>query len=232
MARRVYRFENTLRSIPLSGKRVLEIGAGDGIFSCLLSLSGVESVTSLEPELAGHSNGASARFETNVQRFGLNNVVLVKESFQDYQGRPGSFDLIISVASVNHLEEEACVRLGYDENAKRVYMSLFEKLYTLLDHGGKIVITDCSSRNVFSWLSRRCGIANPIAPTIKWYGHQPPGVWAELLTGAGFVAPRWRWLFTAPFWFGAEKLLNNSVMAYLTISHFVLQASKPDNKQR
>jgi len=106
--RRIYRFEKTLAQVPIRNKRILEIGAGDGIFSCLMSLAGAKAITSLEPQLSGHSGGTMGEMLNNIEKLGLCNVSTIGTTIQDYQAEDGSFDLIVSIASINHLDQDAC----------------------------------------------------------------------------------------------------------------------------
>ncbi|MFH1615842.1 MAG: class I SAM-dependent methyltransferase [Planctomycetota bacterium] len=225
MVWQLYRFEKIVEPAGITGRRVLEIGAGTGIFSCLLSLSGAKSVTSLEPELAGHSNGAFKQFYSNIAEFDLRNISLLKETFQDFGASDNSFDLILSVASINHLEESACKVLHRDAEAQKIYRDLFLKFYNLLDKGGKIVISDCGRRNLFSWPEKYLHMKNPVAPDIEWAKHQQPSLWAKMLKETGFEKVDWRWLFPYKF-YGLEKFLNSAVMAYVTTSFFVLSGEK------
>ena len=93
MRRRIYRFEKVLGGIGVAGKRVLEVGAGDGVFSCLLSLWGARSVISLEPEQEGHDAGALARFTANVRTLKLENVTPMATALQAYDAPLSAFDL-------------------------------------------------------------------------------------------------------------------------------------------
>ena len=225
MAGRLYRFEKIVENADIVGKRVLEIGSGTGIFSCLLAMNGAKSVTSLEPELGGHSNGAFEQFHSNIAEFDLQNISLVKQTFQDFQAPDNSFDMIFSIASVNHLDEEMCKVLHRDPKAKQTYRGLFTKLYNLLDKNGKIVIVDCARKNLFAWPAKHLSIKNPIARGIEWEKHQQPSMWAKLLIEAGFEKSNYRWLFPKSI-HGIEKLLNNTFMAYMTTSFFVLSGEK------
>ena len=130
------------------------------------------------------------------------------------------------MTSVNHWDEAACVEVDKTPKARDIYVNLFRKCWSLVDEGGRIILSDCAKKNLFSWPAANLGIVNPLAPTIEWYKHQQPKLWAQLLEQAGFVNIGWRWLFPAPLRFGAEKLLNNSLLAYLTTSYFILQATK------
>ena len=226
MAGQVRRFVKFMGPVDVAGRRVLEIGAGDGVFSCLLSAAGAASVTSLEPELDGHSDGAFETLDRHIRRAGLQNVSLAKRTFQDFDAPDAAFDVIVSIASVNHLDEPMCERLTHDEQARAVYRDLFRKLHRLLAPGGHVVLADCGRHNLFSWTSRAIGLRNPLVPTIEWHKHQQPSFWAKLLVEAGFAKPRWRWLFakSVPH---AGRLVDNAVMSYLTGSTFALWAQRP-----
>ncbi|MCK4304501.1 MAG: class I SAM-dependent methyltransferase [Candidatus Eisenbacteria sp.] len=226
MRRRVYRFEKLLGGIGVAGKRVLEVGAGDGVFSCLLSLWGARSVISLEPEQEGHDAGALARFTANVRTLKLENVTPMATTLQAYDAPLGGFDLIISVASVNHLDEESCIGLPGSAAARKSYIELFRKFHDALTDGGLLIAADCGRANLFAWPARRLGIRNPLAPTVEWWKHQQPRVWGELLAAAGFSRCSWRWVFPSPLWLGADRLLSNAPLAYLSTSFFVLNAQR------
>ena len=234
MKRRVGHFEKVLGDTEVKGKRILEIGAGTGLASCFLAMKGAESVIALEPEASGSENDTKAKFTRNVSALGLTNVSLVTKTIHDYEAPTFSFDLIIAVAVINHLNEDACMRLDKDEKAVGRYQELFKKMRVLLKDGGQIIFTDCSRKNSFSWLSNKLGIPNPSAPMIDWYRHQEPKLWTDILRRAGFKNVNTRWIF--PTWRipgvinceAINKLLDNFVLAYLTTSYFGITACRAD----
>lgn len=234
MRRRIGHFEKVFRDIDIKDKRILEIGAGTGLVSCFFGMAGAESVFALEPQQAGSVDDTKARFTSNIQSLGLKNISLAIETIQQYQAPACSFDLIVAVAVVNHLDEDACGRLGTDEKAVKTYQELFTKLLTSLKNKGQLILTDCSRKNAFSWLSSKFGIPNPSAPMIDWSNHQEPEMWMEILEKAGFKNVTNRWIF--PTWriprlvncSRINKVLDNFVFLYLTTSYFAIRACRMD----
>src|SRR5262249_44080009 len=141
------------------------------------------------------------------------------DTLQTYAGG-GGYSLILSHASVNHLDEEACVRLGDDPAARARYVELFRKVRDLLEPGGLFVLADCARENYWARLGRK----SPWAPEIEWEKHQEPTTWQDVLADAGLQTASWSWFH--PF-YGTRKLaplLNNRLAARCLASTFVLRA--------
>jgi hypothetical protein len=86
--------------LPRAGKRLLEIGSGDGTFACWCAVIGeAASVVGLEPEADGSGNGVVKRFRERVSQLGLTNTHVRPLTFQAYSAAPASFDIILSYAS-------------------------------------------------------------------------------------------------------------------------------------
>src|SRR5215475_13915542 len=69
-ARLRFYLENLFAGIAIEGRRVLDIGAGSGVFSVYLALCGAAEVCALEPEVAGSRTRTAERFERMVQETG------------------------------------------------------------------------------------------------------------------------------------------------------------------
>ncbi len=212
----------SLRDLEFTGKAVLDIGAGDGLFSCYMALHGAARVVALEPELAGAGRHARMTLIERVQALQLNNVIGLADTFQDYAGSSREFDVIVAHDVINHLDEHAVAALHRDPRARASYAALLTKLYELLKPGGVLVMADCARDNLFAWL----GVRNPVAPTIEWVKHQNPDLWMGLLHEAGFERAELHWTYPRRLrMFG--RLLDSRVMAFLMESHFVLHARRP-----
>ena len=207
--------------IDLRGLRILEIGAGSGVYAMWASLNGASDVVALEPSLAGSDESSDVRvFRRLVSELSLQNVSIVDDTFQHYEQQPKTFDLILSHYSINHLSESDCIRLRTDADARDVYAALFHKMYLLLKPGGRLVVVDCTNHSFYSDL----GMINPFSPTVEWHKHHPPAVWGKLMTEAGFKVSRVNWMYDNRL-LHVGRLLKHPLGAYFYTSMFRLVCS-------
>ena len=111
----------------LEGKTMLEIGAGEGLFSLWAVANGVEKVILLEPEADGATKGVAGKFLKHQKALNIpdERLRLYTQTFQEYDGERESFDLILSYASINHIDEPACINLHKSEMAYSTYKKYF-----------------------------------------------------------------------------------------------------------
>ncbi|MEY9705701.1 hypothetical protein ABIE71_008444 [Bradyrhizobium diazoefficiens] len=204
--------------IDFRGKTMLDIGGGNGTFSFYAACAGAEKVICLEPEVAGSSTGMNAAFERTASFLDQRNVQLLPHCLQDYESSDGGFDILLLHASINHLNESACIRLPRDSEAQGSYKQLFGKLASLARPGATLLVVDCAQRNLFADLH----IKNPFLPMIEWHKHQSPTLWARLLGQAGFTNPTIRWNSFNTLRTPGRLLLGNRVAAYCLTSVFCL----------
>lgn len=222
-----YKFQcrhQIFRGVRLRGKRALDIGCGNGRFSIWAAIHGAREVLGLEPTLEGSTSDTVARFRDSVEKLSLSNIDIREETFQEFDSPTDHWDVIIMIASVNHLSEQACITLRESEESRREYMEIFQKLYSVTAPGGKVIITDCSSENKYAGRDQ----ANPYASTIEWEKHQPPEIWSDLLQRAGFVKPRIKWIPPAQYLHFGMIFLSNYFYAYRRGSRFRLEVTRPD----
>lgn len=213
-----FSLERIFDGMPLRGTNVLDIGAGDGLHGLYALAAGAERLVALEPELAGSSSGMQDRFERAAKRLGARSADLRGETFQEFDPAGERFNTILSFSSVNHLNEEACIRLHRDESAREVYRGLFRKLARVSAPGATLVLADCSRHNLFA----RLPMTNPVARTIEWEKHQPPKLWVEMLSEAGFEDPKVTWASFNTLRRPGQMLLGNKVGAWFFESGFYL----------
>jgi SAM-dependent methyltransferase len=204
--------------VPLAGRRLLDVGAGDGVYSFYAAAAGAERVVALEPEADGSTVGVTGKFTRLGEVLGLDSVELRPETFQDFDPGDERFDVLFLHAAINHLDESATMAIGHDEAARQTYRSLFSKLASMGAPGAKLVASDASRHNLFA----RLPIRNPLAPTIEWEKHQTPETWARLLADAGFGDARVRWNSLNALRRPGRVLLGNRVAAWLLDSTFCL----------
>lgn len=205
--------------IDFEGKTMLDVGCGDGCMGLWAAAHGARHVVGLEPEVDGSSAGMQEAFHRAARRVGLEDrVELVTARLQDYDAGQEGFDVVLLAASINHLDEEACVRLHEDEHARKTYREHLRALAGLAAPGAILIVTDSDRRNLFG----RLGVRNPLAPTIEWEKHQSPHLWARLLADIGFEAPAVHWTTLNTLRAPGQALLGNQACAYMLGSEFQL----------
>ena len=208
--------------IPLEGRVVLDVGAGDGLYALYMACAGAERVVALEPEVEGSSPGVGQKLERVSRVLGVDSLEVRRDSLQEFEPGSRRFDVLFLHSVLNHLDEEACITLHRDERARQTYCELFAKLAGMSAEGASLLASECSPRNLFASLP----IRNPFAPTIEWHKHQPPGCWAALLEQAGFEDPHLRWHSLNSLRRPGHLLLGNRVGAWFFSSSFFLTMTR------
>jgi SAM-dependent methyltransferase len=213
--------ESFFGTVPLKGRRILDIGGGFGLLSLYAVCCGAREAICIEPESAGVQTSDSEKtFTTLCEELGIQNARFVPETFQEYcRAFPDSFDVVCSCNSINHLDEAACISLLTNPASRAVYDDVFRQISKLTVPGSQVIIVDCSPHNVFA----RIGIRNPFAPTIEWHKHQAPETWAALLGEAGFAKPHISWLTFNGLGRTGRMILGHKNIAYMLRSHFRLE---------
>jgi SAM-dependent methyltransferase len=214
-------FEDLFRRVDFTGRRVLDIGGGNGIYSFYAAIMGAREVVCLEPQEAGSSGAAIREFEQVRAVLPPLPVRLETRTVQEY-GDAERFDVILMNASINHIDEDACVRLLDDPKARDTFRQVFAHIATLARPSGRLIVVDCTRHNFFAAL----GLKNPFIPDIEWHKHQAPEVWARLLQEAGFRSPSVSWQPLYRFGKAGERLFSNEAAAYFLKGLFRLEMQK------
>jgi SAM-dependent methyltransferase len=209
--------------IDFNGKNMLEIGCGKGILCLWAALHGADEVVGLEPlaEGAYDSSECHRDFESMARQLGLPQAKILPLTVQQYTGVENHFDIVLSMASINHLDEKACVKLQDSPDAVRTYQDIFRGIARTMKAGGKLIIVDAARHNFFGDL----GVRNPMTPNIEWFKHQQPEYWVELLQQSGFGNPRIRWASGRLLRYAGLRTLPKRV-AYFGQSVFHLELTR------
>ncbi len=178
----IHYYDFLFGSIPFEGKKVLDIGGGMGFASFYSHCNGASKVVCLEPEAADSFGKMNETFQKIKDQLEAHNVELLPQTFQEFDNAGEKFDIFILNDSLNHLDEEACLKLRYDAESRKVYLELFKKLHDMANKGAFVVFDDVMPYNIFPLL----GLKNPKVKTIEWHKHQLPSLWCKLFEQAGF----------------------------------------------
>ncbi len=157
---------------------MLEIGSGKGLLAVMMGLQGAERVVSLEPEMVGATSGVIAIQRERVEALRLSNVDVVVGDFNTWEGAAGSFDVIVSRASINHLQQSDRHALRHSETYTN-YVAVAKRIHSLLAPGGVFIATD-ACRYAFFTAVRGLGIRRPWRKArsgVNWRHHQNPSTW-------------------------------------------------------
>jgi len=210
--------ERLFSGVEIKGKHVLDVGAGNGVFSAYLALRGAGSVCALEPEQAGSQVNMTLKFQKMLRSLGLSNVALHTKTLQEIVPPTSAFDLVLLHNCINHFDEDACAQLHCLPEAQEVYSEVFRSLNRITKIGGQVILADCSRNNCFDVL----GFTSPLCPSIDWKVHQPPELWLKLAEKQGFECHSVRWTTLSHLGNWSQSFLANRVAAFFLLGHFAL----------
>ena len=156
-------------------------------------------------------------FASMAKDAGLDNVVMVNETLQNYR-TDIKFDIVLSLASINHIDEPSCIELQRKPEAYQSYVDTFRHLRGMMSDQGTLFIMDASQRSLLSDLR----LKNPFNPDIEWFKHQAPGTWAKLLGECGFADSKISWI-SEPVMTHAGIGTVPRILSYALSSAFRLQ---------
>ncbi len=220
-----HQMEFIYNGIDFMGRSVLDIGGGIGLHALYASALGAAKVTIIEPEGDGGYDTMISTFKNLRAAIGSSNVELIQARIQDVEMPAEGFDIVLIQDAINHFDEAACITLHRSALSWEIYAAIFEGIAALMKPGGILMMSDCSSQNVFPLL----GIGNPFDPQIEWEKHQPPSVWAKVAKPHDLELTRVRW--SSPTRLGAlgQAVFGNAVASWFFTSHFVTTFRKKDN---
>jgi len=212
------------KGIDFEGKSFLDIGGGSGLFTHYASSQGTSRAICMEPVDDGAIDNIAASFDAVKKDVNASFPAELDNSlFQDYNGDP--FDIVLMHNSINHLDEEACVEVLDSQEARDIYVGLFDQLFELVNPGGIVIICDCGRKNFFADL----GMTNPVMKDIEWEKHQQPKVWGKLMEKSGFKVESIKWNTFNSLGKPGQVFFGHFLPSYFSLSHFRLYVSRPRN---
>jgi len=214
------RCKQIFEGVDFTDKKMLEIGCGKGLFCMWASMLGAQQVVGLEPLEEGSFDSSEiySEFQQMVDKLKLENIDILPERVEDYDNKGSEFDIVLSIASINHLDEDHCIDLHDNEESMNIYKAIFRNIACKTKNGGKLIILDCSNRNIFADI----GVTNPMEKRIEWFKHHSPEFWAELLSECGFSQPKISWL-SGRFLRYLRIYKRNKILSYFIDSAFKLE---------
>jgi SAM-dependent methyltransferase len=208
--------------IDFRGRRMLDIGAGNGKFSLWAAAHGAASIVALEPTADGADAGSKVGSLRSMRdTLGFANIEIEESRIQDHIPKM-LYDIVLLHYSVNHLDEYACVTLRQDPGSYAAYQEIFRRIYGMMAPGGFIVMSDCTDTCFWN----KVGLTNPFAPDIEWFKHQPPAVWQGLLMSVGFHSAATLWTYEPKSMDFGRLFLSNRLVSYFYTSIFVLRMTR------
>ena len=110
--------EKTFDGIEFAGRSLLDIGAGAGIVSNAPHAWARHAWWRSSRKPPDLTSAQSARSSAGQDALELSQVEARAETLQEFEPAGERFDLLTSMASINHLNEVACIRLNEDKSAR------------------------------------------------------------------------------------------------------------------
>lgn len=203
--------------IPLQGKRILEIGCGNGAFCMWAVLHGAHYALGIEPEADGSTSGSSKCFKEVTAEYGIANAEVITCHFAGLPIPEKKYDVVILYNVINHLDEGAVQVLHRNAQAYNQYKDIVHRLASYMHAGSVLILGDSGRINMWNML----GLRSPVAPTIEWQKHQNARQWIRLFEDSGFRLLDFRWSHLYPL----GRLASNWLVHFVTCSHYVLRFS-------
>lgn len=215
-----YHLNNQLKELPLTGKRVLEVGCGKGAVSLYLAIfSGAKKITALD-EAAGEGApvGVNQVLRNAVHEFGIKNLDVVDADIMGNNYLDGIFDVIIANNALHHVVANGLV--STDQDVRKGYLDLFHELDRLLVSDGILSIQECSRQSFWRWSPLKFKWKH-----IDWELHPTLKEWLIVIKESGFEIQRCE--YEVPYTFrNVSFIFSNQVAQFFILPGFFITARK------
>lgn len=205
------------KDIDLDGKKILDIGGGNGLASFYaLDSSANCSAWVVDPIAEGSNDLMFEQYDSMKKNYDAERINFHRD-YVDTLLDPGTFDIIVMHNTVNHIGEDILEDISFNNEAYIEYVCRLKTILDRLSSDGILIVADCGSKNFFGQI----GLKSPFAPSIDWHLHCEPGVWQQMIEDIGFSHIKTQWTARREFGLFGKFFLANRVCSYFLNSHFV-----------
>ena len=218
--RQVYYVDNYLFPSDIAGKRMLDIGGGDGFLGLynriVRGASSISIIDSYDSHggKGGHESGYDNMMET-IQRHKIENVDVIKSDIRDVKLSSEQFDSVYARNSFHHI-------FGHYRTEDSEIVELMVSIHGSLVPGGSLIIGETSRNQVWRFIPP---IRNRMANGPWIHKKIAPKRLKRCATAAGFtsVAVRWYTLYKLR---SLKPLLSNQAANAFMTGSYVLEFQK------
>ena len=218
--RQVYYVDNYLFPSDIAGKRMLDIGGGDGFLGLynriVRGASSISIIDSYDSHggKGGHESGYDNMMET-IQRHKIENVDVIKSDIRDVKLSSEQFDSVYARNSFHHI-------FGHYRTEDSEIVELMVSIHGSLVPGGSLIIGETSRNQVWRFIPP---IRNRMANGPWIHKKIAPKRLKRCATSAGFksVAIRWYTLYKLR---SLKPLLSNQAANAFMTGSYVLEFQK------
>ncbi len=205
------------KDIDLDGKKILDIGGGNGIASFFaLNSSSNCSAWVVDPIAEGSNDLMFEQYDSMKKNYDSERINFHRDYVSTLLA-PDTFDIIVMHNAINHIGEDILGDVLENNDAYIEYVGRLKTILDRLSSGGVLIVADCGRKNFFGDM----GLRNPFAPSIDWDLHCEPGVWQQMIEDIGFLHIKTQWTARREFSVFGKYFLANRVCSYFLGSHFV-----------
>ena len=134
------------KDLDLDGKKILDIGGGNGIASFYaLNLSPDCSAWVVDPIVEGSNNLMFEQYDSMKQNYDAERINFHRD-YVDTLLDPNAFDIIVMHNTINHIGEDILKDISCNNEAYSEYVSRLKTILDRLSSDGVLIVSDCGSR--------------------------------------------------------------------------------------
>ena len=137
------------KDINLDGKKILDIGGGNGLASFhALDNSSSCSAWVVDPIAEGSNELMFEQYESMKKNYDPGRINFHRD-YVDTLLEPNTFDIIVMHNTINHIGEDILEDINNSSEAYAEYVSRLKTILDRLSSDGTLIVADCGSKNFF-----------------------------------------------------------------------------------